>query len=89
VNPGPVCLQLSQVLLEIQRSIAEDSWAWRWEVTDPDAVLNRELQVKEVRGVNGERPNGGKVNGLIEGSRPRKSRDCTSPCSLKNNVFVT
>ncbi len=63
MNPGPVCLQLSQVLLDIQKGTAEDSWAWRWEVTDPDAALNRELLVKEVRRVNGERTNGEKVNG--------------------------
>lgn len=68
VNPGPVCLQLSQILLDIQKGAVEDTWGWRWEVTDPDAIvnghdetdklqeINGEKQVKEIQEINGKEP---------------------------------
>lgn len=50
VEPGPVCLQLSQILLEILKGVAEDTWGWRSEVTDPEAVVNGNKPTKEVGG---------------------------------------
>ncbi|RDL38708.1 Uncharacterized protein BP5553_03048 [Venustampulla echinocandica] len=53
-NPGPVCVQLSHILLDIQKGVVEDSWGWRSEVTDPDAVVNGSEPTKEVQEVNGK-----------------------------------
>jgi hypothetical protein len=81
-EPGPVCKDLSQRLLEIQKGIAEDQWGWRWEVTDPHAetvdngveITNGVESLVETTGEakNGElsavqdQDNAEKVNGAIE-----------------------
>lgn len=44
-----MCLQLSEMLLNIQKGIVEDSWGWRWEVTDRDTIVSGKEQAKELQ----------------------------------------
>lgn len=39
------------MLLDIQKGVAEDTWGWRWEVTNPEAVAKSEEQPEAVQEV--------------------------------------